>query len=327
MKMEPQKYKLADIKLGYSCNNNCMHCIVADNRRYLTSKGLNLDLDTDEVKNQMRSAVQNGAKVVVITGGEPTVRKDILELVEYAKSLDFVIQMQTNGRMFYYRKFARKISRIAPVHYAIALHGHNARIHDSITRVKGSFEQTVEGIKNLMEFKKLGQFVTGKIVISKLNMKHLSKIIDLYTELGIKNSNVAFPHGGGNAWLYFDDVVPTYTELKSYLISMIKSCNKHKITVDIETVPFCFLKGYEKHSSELYRAKEIEIRTMEAFTPDFMKMRKDFMKKKPRVCGRCKFDLICEGPWKEYIERFGSSEFKPVAGKKIETVRELLSRK
>lgn len=311
------EYKLVDVKLGYSCNNNCVHCVIADKRRELIKRKLKLDRTTEEAKKLMDVAKANGARIIVLTGGEPAIRNDIFELINYAKLLGFEIQMQTNGRMFYYKDFAEKIAKIAPIQYQFALHGSSAKIHDKITRFEGSFEQTVQGIKNLVDLKHLDQKVIGKIVISRKNFKYLPKIIELFADLGIENANVAFPHGMGNALLYFDEVVPTYTELKPYLISMIDTCKSFGIRVDVESVPFCFLQGYEKHSSELYRAKDIELRDMKSAILNYTEVRKNIAKKKFPKCKKCKYYLICEGPWIEYVKGRGSSEFKPVGGRKI----------
>jgi hypothetical protein len=54
-----------------------------------------------------------------------------------------------------------------------------------------------------------------------------------------------------------------------------------------------------------------------SLTRDFDKIRRSQGKVKFPQCRRCRFDKVCEGPWKEYPERFGSDEFVPVPGKKV----------
>ena len=94
--------KRLDLKVGYTCNNNCRFCVVADKRKFG-------DLTTKELKKQMEEG-RKTCEDIVFTGGEPTIRKDIFELVRYAKKLKFdTIQIQTNGRMFASKKFCEKI--------------------------------------------------------------------------------------------------------------------------------------------------------------------------------------------------------------------------
>lgn len=309
--------RYVDIKVGYSCNNDCIHCVIAGKRRFLLKKNKPLDRTTAEVKEQMDLAKRNGAENIILTGGEITIRDDVFELVDYAKKLGFVIQMQTNARMFYYKEFAERMANLAHINYAVALHGHNAELHDSITRVKGSFNQTIGGIKNLTLFGQNIYGVGGKVVISKRNYKYLTNILELLSELNIQHANMAFPHGMGNALLYFDDVVPSYSELMPYVHEAVKLSKKLGIFVDFETIPFCFMQGYEKHTSDLKLPEEIELRDIDSITLDFATVRRNIAKKKFDFCKTCKYDLICEGPWIEYVQKRGSKEFKPVPGEKV----------
>lgn len=306
----------ADIKLGYSCNNNCIHCVIADQREASLKTRGNQDRSTDEYKKELFDSRIRGADAVCFTGGEPTIRKDIFDLLRYAKNLGYKIGMQTNGRMFYYGEFAEKMAKIASIGYTFALHGHNAEMHDSITQVKGSFYQTTTGIKNLIE---LNQNITGKVVISKKNMKILPELMDFFIKLGVKNVNMAFPHAQGNAWKYFDEVVPRYTELAPFVHKTINfvreynAKNNDKISISFEAVPFCFMEGYEDYIVELrfLNLKYSELKQLGEKTVNWQIVRKQIKKKFPQ-CAQCKYDHICEGPWQEYVEKYGDREFKTI---------------
>ncbi|MBL7050533.1 radical SAM protein [Candidatus Woesearchaeota archaeon] len=302
----------ADIKLGYSCNNNCIHCVITDQKKNALKTRGNQDRTTEEYKKELYNSRINGCTSVTFTGGEPTLRKDLLELLNYAKSLGFRINMQTNGRAFYYKKFAERFTPFN-ITYTIALHGHTAEMHESITRSKESFGQTFKGIKNLVELK---QKIWGKVVISKKNYKNLKNISKMFIDLGILNMNFAFPHAQGNAWKHFDKVVPKYTKIKKYIhetIDYVEFYNKN-ITLSFETIPFCFMVGYEKYVSELkFKGnKHIELKQLDGKTKDWQKIRLQ-IKSKFKQCKKCKYDSICEGPWKEYPKKYGIREFSPVS--------------
>jgi MoaA/NifB/PqqE/SkfB family radical SAM enzyme len=241
-------YKV-DIKLGYSCNNNCIHCVIQDFREVCLNKGLPEDLSTERFKFEMEDSRSRGAQLVVFTGGEPTVRSDLVELLEYAKTLGLQVLIQTNGRNFCNLELAQQTARVGNViNYCIALHAPDAQTHDAITRAKGSFAQTVQGITNLIN---LGQNVSGKIVISKKNYQLIPATTQLMIDLGIRYVSFTFPHGCGNARRYFLEVVPRYEEIITYVKQGLNLCLKKGVGADTETFPYCFMEGYERFATEL----------------------------------------------------------------------------
>lgn len=299
----------ADIKLGYSCNNNCIHCVIADQKEAAIKSRGNYDRSTEEYMKELYDSRRRGCTSVTFTGGEPLIRKDLMTLLRYAKNLGYHINMQTNGRAFYYTDFTEKICSIGTINYVVALHGHTKELHESITRSDG-FNQTVEGIKNLIALK---QKVRGKLVISKKNYKFLPEIADFFINLGVKKMNFAFPHAQGNAWKYFDEVVPKYTDIMPYVHETIELCNKNNAEIEFEAIPFCFMQGYEKHVSELHSIDEgyAELKQLDGKTKNWQIVRKQIKRKFPQ-CKECKHDSICEGVWEEYPRKRGIEEFKNV---------------
>jgi MoaA/NifB/PqqE/SkfB family radical SAM enzyme len=297
----------ADIKVGYSCNNNCVHCVIADKRRRWESEGKAIDLSTEGYKKEILKARNEGISEILFTGGEPTVRKDIFSLVGYARGLGLGISMQTNGRMFYYEEYCKRMCAIAGIYYVIALHGSKAEIHDKITQKEGSFRQTLGGMKNLI---KMGQSVNAKVVISKINMGDLTNIAKLCGERGVKRLDFAFPHALGNAWQNFDKVVPRYSEIKEEVHRAAEFCIKNNIKVDFEAIPFCFMEGYEETVGDVVHVGEggIYLKSLYGEVMDWTVARKQ-IKTKFGKCKRCKYDNVCEGVWKEYPIRYGDEEF------------------
>ncbi len=305
--------KRVDLKLGYRCNNNCRFCVVADKRKQGNKT-------TREVKRDLLLAKKSNATQVVFTGGEPTIRHDIISLVKYARRIGFrEVQIQSNGRMFYYIDFCRKLVKAGVTEFGPALHGPTAAIHDGLTRSKGSFAQTVQGIKNL---KRLGQMVIMNSVITKQNYRHLPQLVELFIRLGVDQAQLAFVHPMGNAWKNFDTVVPYFKDAMPYIYSSIKAAEKAGLRLMVEAVPLCLMQGYESFVSEQY-IPETEIREPGSYTASFTKARKEEGKRKGPKCVECRYFLVCEGPWKEYPEKRGFGEFQPVKGKRIRAVGEL----
>lgn len=305
--------KRVDIKVGFSCNNNCRFCVQAHKRPLG-------DRTTKEIKNEMDEAIKNNCEGIVFTGGEPTIRKDIIELVKYANDSGYrVIQIQSNGRMFSYVNFVKKLIKSGANEFSPALHGHKADMHDWLTRSPGSFDQVVEGIKILRE---LDQYILTNSVVNKLNYKYLPELAKLLVSLKVDQFQMAFIHAIGNAWENFDSMVPRKSDVKPHMHKSLEIGKNSGTGMMVEAYPFCFMEGYEEYCAERFMPST-EIRYADLFVENFEKDRKESGKKKFLQCKRCKFDLICEGPWKEYPERFGDKEFIPVKGKKIKSFHSL----
>lgn len=294
--------KRADIKLGYSCNNNCRHCVVAD-RRQLGDKSFL------QLKEDLLQAKENGVNEVTLTGGEPTIRPDILEIIKFAKFLNFdLIQLQTNGRMFYYKDFTKKMIEAGANEFVVAIHGHTKELQDYITRSPRSFEQTVQGIKNLKEW---NAYVYSNTVISKFNYRLLFELTEFLIKLGVDHIQFVFPHPRGNAYRYYEDVIPSISETAPFVHKAIDFAKENNIFVTVEAIPFCLMQGYEKHILEPY-LPSIELRDLNRFSPRFEEIRRTMGKIKGPQCRWCRYNLTCEGVWREYGERNGFDELKPV---------------
>lgn len=293
--------KRVDIKLGFLCNNNCLFCVQA-HKKHLGNKS------TAQIKKDLREAKET-CTGVVFTGGEPTIREDIFDLVSYAKQLGFkVIQIQTNGRMLAYKKFCEKLIDAGATEFSPALHGHVAELHEFLTSSKGSFSQVVQGIKNV---KQLGRKVIMNCVVTKPNYRYLPEIAKLFVKLGVDQYQFAFVHPVGNAYKNFDSIVPVISLAAPYVHQGLQIGIDNGISVMAEAMPYCMMQGYEDYTSERY-IPNTEIREMDFVIKNYEEVRKKEGKMKFPQCKECKYDAICEGPWREYPEKKGFEEFKPV---------------
>lgn len=304
-----------DLKLGYGCNNNCIHCVVSDQRAAARLKRGNEDRSTAECKKELLDSLSRGIKQVTFTGGEPTIRPDFLKLLEFAENRGFYITLQSNGRMFSYPPLAKAASRHVG-RFVIALHGPCAEIHDRTTRMKGSYYQTALGIKNLVS---AGSFVLGKIVITRLNYRRLKETAGQLMLLGAAGVNIAFPHANGAAGSNFDAVVPRYCGVMPYVRGVIRFVEKRNLSrgvpfsLELEAIPLCLLAGREKYASDFNNAagQYSELKQLDIAPKDWRKARKEIKRKFP-FCAGCRYNALCEGVWAEYPQRRGAGEFGPV---------------
>ena len=302
-----------DLKLHYACNNNCIHCVIAQQREAALSKRGQDWISTADAVRLLIRARRQGFTLVTLTGGEPTIRKDLPTIARAAYHLRYrVIGIQTNARVLSVWDVAKRLSGMG-IHFVVALHGSNAEVHDSITRAPGSFAQTVQGIKNLVELK---EWVVVKTVISKPNVTDLPRLAEFGLELGVRRFNFTFPHAIGNAARFFDLVVPPYSQLMPYLNKAFEVLESQRDTeIWTETVPLCLLGPKRlKYSTEYTILREVRSISyqLDEGLRDWTRDRWNEEKAKSPRCKLCKYNNVCEGVWEEYIEHFGDQELIPV---------------
>lgn len=294
-----------DIKVGFQCNNHCKFCVQGDKRKEFPGHK-----PLAEIKDKLKKNV-NRAQGVVFTGGEPTLRMEgLLELAAYARKLGYkTIQVQTNGRLFAYMDFCRALVKAGVSEFSPALHGPNEEIHDFLTSSKGSFKETVRGIRNL---KALGQYVLTNTVITTCNYKFLPEIARLLVSLKVDQFQFAFPHILGTAEKNKSWLIPRISRIMDYVRQGLDIGREAGKKVMTEAIPYCFMAGgYEECLAEKVMPNAV-IYDADFMIADYAKYRKQEAKAKGENCKKCRYDSVCEGPWKEYPRLKGWSEFKPV---------------
>jgi MoaA/NifB/PqqE/SkfB family radical SAM enzyme len=297
------------IVAGYSCSNNCRFCYDGGYKRTLP------DMTTQQIKSELREARKRGSTFVDILGGEPTIRRDILQLIRYSKRLGFSkISVTTNGKMFYYKEFAKRMIDAGLNSTVFSIHGHTPELHDYLTRSKNSYLYATQGMSNLKALSKDFYICTNTVIIRD-NYKHLPEIAENNVMLGADGMEFIFIHPRGHALRDFDKVVPTLTEISPYLKPTIDAGLKHGIShTQIRYVPMCYMTFSLPHLSEFDARKRMREQHV---GPEFKdleveKNRANIGRVKGPQCRACKYFNICEGIFKEYAERRGFDELVPV---------------
>ena len=306
--------KRLDLKVGFACNNNCRFCVVADKRRLG-------NLSTVQLKENIVSGARSGANEIVFTGGEVTLRKDLLELIRFARDKGFThLQLQSNCRMLFYKDFIDKLLDAGINEFSPSIHGSTPEVHDDLVRAPGAYKQTLGAIRNLVD---MDLRVLTNTVITRQNYKQLPEIAQILIDIGVMQYQFAFVHAEGNAYEYFDEIVPRKSVIQSYVHKGVDLGAESGTSVMVEAYPFCFMVGREQFCSELF-IPETEVREADRVLENFSEVRRNVAKLKGPDCPRCRYYPICEGPWKEYPEKFGWEEFVPVPGQPVADRLELL---
>lgn len=104
------------MELTNQCNLRCRHCYASAREK------LENELSLDEVKQLLRELSQVGTVEVEFSGGEPLLRPDLFEIIEYAKGLDFSVVLITNGTLVD-RETAKRLGSLGLKHVQVSLDG------------------------------------------------------------------------------------------------------------------------------------------------------------------------------------------------------------
>lgn len=126
-------------EVTYSCNEHCIHCYMERGKRALPLA---------RIKSILDELAERGCLFVSFTGGEFFMRKDALEIIEYAAKKRFVIDILSNAALVT-PAIAKRLASYPVRRVQVSLYGSNASTHDRVTRVPGSFDNTIQGIKSL----------------------------------------------------------------------------------------------------------------------------------------------------------------------------------
>jgi len=191
------------------CNLKCVHCYA----QALEEEG-NDPISTDQAKTMIDDLAQFGAPVMLFSGGEPLVRKDMPELAKYAVSKGMRAVISTNGTLIT-REKAKILKEVGLSYVGVSLDG-GEDIHDAFRGVKGSYKKALEGLNYCREE---GIKVGLRFTINKRNASEVPKIFKLMKEMEIPR--VCFYHlvySGRGSELIKEDLSHTETRAMVDLI-------------------------------------------------------------------------------------------------------------
>ena len=174
-----------DIALTYRCNNNCAHCYNARSRSFP-------ELKTDEWKTILDKLWEIGIPHIVFTGGEPTLRADLPELIAHAEGNGQITGINTNGRKLSDASFVQKLVDSGLDHVQITFESSDATVHDQMVSHTGAWNETLQGLQNVLRTR---LFAMTNTTILSTNVKTLENTLDLLGTLGV-------PTIGLNALIY-----------------------------------------------------------------------------------------------------------------------------
>jgi radical SAM protein with 4Fe4S-binding SPASM domain len=175
-----------DLALTYRCNNNCSHCYNARERTFP-------ELTTAEWKLVLDKTWALGIPHVVFTGGEPTLREDLPDLIAHAEANGQISGLNTNGRRLADPEYVQRLVAAGLDHVQITLESCDADIHNAMVSAR-AFEQTNAGLKNALHSP---LFVMTNTTMLRNNVDSIPATLDFLAELGVPTIGLnALIHSG-----------------------------------------------------------------------------------------------------------------------------------
>ena len=170
------------LELTLRCNEHCRHCGSRCG-----------DVRTNEMTKEQYFSFLEKIKadfpqlpMLCITGGEPLLREDFFEIMDYAKKLGYMWGMTSNGTLIT-PHIAQKLEKVGMKTISVSIDGLE-QTHDDFRQSKGGFRKSISGIKNLLahDFKAV-QVTT---VVTKKNIAELEQLCALMCELDVDSWRV-----------------------------------------------------------------------------------------------------------------------------------------
>lgn len=218
-----------DISLSYKCNNHCPHCYLAKNA---DDKG---NLTTKQWEQVIDKLWDIGVPQIVFTGGECTLRQDLVHLVHHSKR--FVTGIISNGTNIT-PALAHALKDAELDWIQITLETWNRKTHDRMQGRKGAFDETVKGIKACV---KAGLQVSINATITQMNKKDLEMLIDFADCLGVKIVSTNSIIRSGRGKISAKDNSVKETELRK-IVTEAKEYSKKKNISFNWFLPTCYKK-------------------------------------------------------------------------------------
>lgn len=321
------KAERVHVLTGAVCNNNCIFCMEEDRE---TREVVNSRTDAELVAWILEQ--NKGAEELCFTSGEPTTNPELAHWASMAKQAGVPrISIMTNARALSSGAYLKSLVKAGIRRYYVSIHGHTARLHDSLVRTPGAFEQTVSGIRKVAMLSRFGVELHTSTVITKRNLPHIAEIYAFLRGLGVQQVVFNVMQANGRANTHFERIFPRYSEIAAMAKGFLDACPERPAQAFFVDIPLCtttelpdFNRGYVE-SYKHYEPPEGGHDTVlpaelegspEGPEGDLVAVRRSDLDTALRVkrseCSECRYDGVCEGVWTNYLRRYGWDEMEPV---------------
>jgi len=268
---------------------------------------------TEEIFNILKKGREINSTSVEFSGGEPTVRKDLPLLILKAKKLGYTkIGISTNGMLISDNSFCNKLICAGLTYISFSLHSPNNKINEIITGTPNSFDRTISGIKNAVNYPNLEVIVVT--AVQKSNYKHLYQLGKLLYSLGVRYWNVCDLVPEGLAKDKYFSFSVNRLDLFDSLKKIVPLLSKMGILLFNFTQ--CSVPKEFPINSVMTMSRKCEETNFVSFNKngEFIKSSmNNGVLSKISICNKCKHTKRCAGFWSSYLKLYGEEDIIKLA--------------
>lgn len=238
MKPDRESRKKHWVRLTRLCNNRCVFCLDSDEQNGTI-------ISTREILVELEKGLRAGANQVVLSGGEPTLHPNFIEIVSLARKAGYSwIQTISNGRMFSYRGFLEKAAAAGLNEITFSLHDIEPESLDKMTRTPGGFEEAMAGLMRALKENRLA--VSVDIALNRMNAGRLCEIVTKLAALGVRDFDILYPIPFGEAWHNKDLVFFDISKFTNDIREAVNFCRENGLFLSTNRMPPFALEGAEE---------------------------------------------------------------------------------
>jgi len=205
------------------CNLNCIHCR-ADASPFKNEDKL---IDSDNVLRLIDELKKLNCPTLSLTGGEPLLRDDIVEIVKYSTFKGIKTRIQSNGLLLT-ESMASQLKDAGLFSFGIGLDGSSPEINDKIRNYPGAFKKAVESIKIL---KKIGLKVHVEFTVSKINISDINSTLDILEKLKVDTFLARATLFSGRAKQENNAFLLSPTDYKKFMMNLAEEKENRKTKI------------------------------------------------------------------------------------------------
>lgn len=294
---------LLDVILGYDCNLACDYCTITPQMRRRSLGGR-------AIAAALADGRRRGLTRLSLTGGEPTIRADLLPLIRHARAVGYDdIKLQSNGLLWASPGNVARAVEAGVTRFHLSIHAHRRERYDAIVQRPGTFDAMVAGLDNLVAAR-LDPVVDLIVMASTLadlpdavtwlHRRGLRRVDLWYVSL--TDANAARPES-----------MPPMTEAVPTLRQAFARGRERGMTIRSLHVPRCLLGPDAGHAWDP-AAQGVRVVTPDA-TFDLTGSALTGQVHVP-ACEGCEHRGVCPGIRRDYLTRFGDVEIASARGQR-----------
>ncbi len=235
------------------CNLNCLHC-----HQSSTLSPDEKELTTSEAFKIVDKLADAGLSILTFSGGEPLTRNDVFDVIKRASDNGLYCTIASNGILMK-PEIVEKLCNVGIRRVEIGLDGATAKTHDFLRNKKGSFEATVNGIKNCVKY---GNFeeIAITTTLYKSNVKEIPQIVNFTESLGATRFylNRLIPAGRGVNITHLDVSNEEKRKVLNYLSNRFHESviNGDGIQCYARGMTYLARVGYEQSNGQIFHVSE-----------------------------------------------------------------------